>query len=62
MFVEPKNYDIIHVLLTRARRGLIVFGNYSTLVKEESSWKPWLDWVHEQEAYRTAEGIEKLLC
>jgi superfamily I DNA and/or RNA helicase len=51
-----------NVLLTRARRGLIVFGNYSTLVKEESSWKPWLDWVYEQEAYRTAEGIEKLLC
>jgi len=35
----------INVLLTRARRGLIVFGDEHTLEGEAASWRPWLEWV-----------------
>merc|ERR1711972_747601 len=36
-----------NVLLTRARRGLIVFGDYRTLVQEKEVWGPWLHWLHD---------------
>lgn len=38
----------INVLLTRARRGLIVFGDRSTLEKEEVTWRDWVRWVEQQ--------------
>lgn len=38
----------INVLLTRARRGLIVFGDPETLGQERQSWGPWLKWVRAQ--------------
>jgi len=34
-----------NVLLTRARRGLIVFGSATTLSNEEEVWGPWLQWI-----------------
>merc|ERR1712118_263429 len=37
-----------NVLLTRARRGLIVFGSYLTLSQEKLTWKPWLDWTKQK--------------
>merc|ERR1712228_280470 len=36
-----------NVLLTRARRGLVVFGDWATLSAERHVWRPWLQWVHE---------------
>merc|ERR1711972_122996 len=44
-----------NVLLTRARRGLIVFGDTRTLRCEEEVWKPWLDWVHAHNALVNAQ-------
>jgi superfamily I DNA and/or RNA helicase len=35
----------VNVLLTRARRGLIVFGDSATLGGEAETWRPWLQWV-----------------
>lgn len=33
------------MLLTRARRGLIVVGNKKTLDLSDSSWKKWVEWM-----------------
>ncbi|CAK9088365.1 unnamed protein product [Durusdinium trenchii] len=35
----------VNVMLTRARRGLIVFGNAPTLHTEMNTWKPWIEWM-----------------
>lgn len=35
----------MNVMLTRARRGLIVFGNLATLQREEGLWTQWANWV-----------------
>lgn len=43
----------MNVMLTRARRGLIIFGNSATLRNSEafdSHWPAWLDWVEERGA------------
>merc|ERR1712194_135508 len=40
-----------NVLLTRARRGLIVFGDSTTLCHEREVWQPWLQFVHTHGAY-----------
>lgn len=34
-----------NVLLTRARRGLIIFGDSHTLANEQEIWQPWLGWL-----------------
>jgi len=34
-----------NVAMTRAKRGLIVFGDPCSLAREESTWAPWLRWV-----------------
>jgi len=51
-----------NVLLTRARRGLIVFGNSSTLWKEQATWQPWLEWVSAKSAYLTKADVAQWLC
>jgi hypothetical protein len=48
-----------NVLLTRARRGLIVFGDYKTLNQDKQIWRPWLQWVYEN--YACYCGAEKFL-
>jgi hypothetical protein len=35
----------VNVMLTRARRGLIVVGHMSTLKREPEVWNPWLQWA-----------------
>lgn len=40
----------MNVLLTRARRGLIVIGNKKTLKSDkDSTWKKWVTWVENEE-------------
>jgi superfamily I DNA and/or RNA helicase len=34
----------INVAMTRAKRGLIVVGNYDTF-KDDNTWKDWFDWI-----------------
>ncbi|CAJ1451708.1 unnamed protein product [Effrenium voratum] len=46
-----------NVMLTRARRGLVVFGNGETLQTEEDTWKPWISWVRERGIELKAEVI-----
>lgn len=50
-----------NVLLTRARRGLIVFGHYETLECEAQVWRPWLRWATEQGAVVTAAELRDRL-
>jgi len=40
----------VNVLLTRARRGLVVFGDSATLDGDAGNWRPWLRWVRERGA------------
>ncbi|CAE7552746.1 unnamed protein product [Symbiodinium natans] len=47
----------VNVLLTRARRGLVVFGNGPTLSSEVETWRPWLAWVRDQGAHMLAEHL-----
>lgn len=49
-----------NVLLTRAKRGLVVFGSWSTL-KAEGMWSQWLDWVAEHGGYLSAASFQKAL-
>ena len=38
----------MNVLLTRARRGLIVIGNRNTLAQKDSTWKKWIEWIEKE--------------
>jgi len=51
----------VNVLLTRARRGLIVFGDALTLESESDVWKPWVDWLHEQRAVLSLDRMLDLI-
>lgn len=46
-----------NVMLTRARRGLIVFGNGHTLQTEVETWKPWIEWVKQRQIEIPLEGL-----
>ena len=35
----------VNVMLTRARRGLIIIGNLGTLRRDPEVWGPWLQWA-----------------
>ena len=37
----------VNVMLTRAKRGLIIVGNMKTLQQDEIVWKGWLKWARE---------------
>jgi hypothetical protein len=37
----------VNVMLTRARRGLIVVGHHQTLRRDNEVWGPWLAWASE---------------
>ena len=39
----------MNVLLTRARRGLIVIGNSNTLAQKDSTWKKWIGWMEKED-------------
>ena len=39
----------MNVLLTRARKGLIVIGNGDTLAQNDSTWKKWIDWMKKEQ-------------
>jgi hypothetical protein len=36
----------VNVMLTRAKRGLVVVGNHDTLSREQKVWGRWLAWAH----------------
>eukprot|EP01068_Selenidium_serpulae_P004465 Selendium_serpulae@DN3583_c0_g1_i1.p1 len=40
-----QDFRRMNVMLTRARRGLIIVGDSRTLANESENWKPWLDWM-----------------
>ena len=42
------NDQRMNVLLTRARRGLIVIGNSDTLAQKNSTWKTWIEWMQKE--------------
>merc|ERR1719443_2773257 len=42
----------LNVMLTRARRGLVVFGTAATL-RHNSHWQQWFEWCHEHDAIGT---------
>lgn len=44
----------LNVMLTRARRGLVVFGAASTL-RHDPHWQQWLEWCHHHDAIVQAE-------
>jgi len=50
-----------NVLLTRARRGLVVFGDAQTLKSEEEVWGPWLRWVDDRGGFVDGSGLRALL-
>ncbi|XP_028415349.1 uncharacterized protein LOC114538372 [Dendronephthya gigantea] len=47
----------MNVLLTRARRGLIVIGNGSTLAQNDSTWKKWVNWMEKEKLIIDSETL-----
>jgi len=50
-----------NVLLTRAQRGLIIFGHGDTLRRERAVWSPWLDWMDRRHAIVHVQDLKKVL-
>jgi len=38
----------LNVMLTRARRGMVVVGDFKTLSADKEGWRPWLLWAQER--------------
>merc|ERR1712087_919419 len=38
----------LNVMLTRARRGMVVVGDFKTLSADKEGWRPWLCWAQER--------------
>eukprot|EP00921_Rhytidocystis_pertsovi_P009173 GHVQ01014764.1.p1 GENE.GHVQ01014764.1~~GHVQ01014764.1.p1 ORF type:complete len:1556 (+),score=150.82 GHVQ01014764.1:209-4876(+) len=38
----------MNVMLTRAKRGLVVVGDQNTLWGDADNWRPWVDWIRQQ--------------
>lgn len=51
----------VNVMLTRARRGLILLGDASTLEADAETWRPWLSWGRKRGAVVSAREIEQQL-
>ncbi|CAK0793619.1 unnamed protein product [Prorocentrum cordatum] len=53
-FLRDRRRVNVAPILTRARRGLVVFGSASTLEGEALTWRPWLDWARGRGAVLSA--------
>ncbi|KAK2196009.1 bifunctional DNA2-NAM7 helicase-like [Babesia duncani] len=51
----------MNVMLTRARRGLIVIGDQYTLLNDSSNWAPYLHWIHAKGLYIHLAQLEQHL-
>lgn len=51
----------MNVMLTRAKRGLVVFGDRETMSTEKEIWKRWFKWIDSKKAALTLERLDELL-
>lgn len=51
----------MNVMLTRARRGLIILADPSTLEAEQTNWRLWLEWATTRKAVITSDQLRDYL-